>query len=249
MVKNVHIRPSCLKVNSIQIAHVEAMLHKPQNRKPGSEWQRMCTVGLPAWRLLPFRFRMWRPNCANRKTGSSEVNWKHNVHMRPVWLKVNSSQVPMLEAMLCRPRKSGNSEVERDLDVHAQVCLNFRKNMWFQLLVPWWRVFLPFHWRSEHQLSWSSENDILEPKCPWRSILEMMPNSSFSLDWGLVLHGGAWWLCGPEHTLATFQLQDFFGKKKSDLSYGAHQWQFFIFLEEGGFFFALKNDFKKKPCP
>ena len=76
MVKNVHIRPSCLKVNSIQIAHVEAMLHKPQNRKPGSEWQRMCTVGLPVWRRLPFRFRMWRPNCANRKTGNSEVNWQ-----------------------------------------------------------------------------------------------------------------------------------------------------------------------------
>ena len=155
------------------------------------------------------------------------------------FVKVNSFQISKVDATVRQPQN-------RKLDVHAQVCLNFRKNMWFQLLVPWWRVFLPFHWRSEHQVSWSSENDILEPKCPWRSILEMMPNSSFSLDWGLVLHGGAWWLCGPEHTLATFQLQDFFGKKKSDLSYGAHQWQFFIFLE-GGFFFALKTTLKRSP--
>jgi hypothetical protein len=39
-----------------------------------------------------------------------------------------------------------------------------------------------------------------------------MPKSNFSMDWGVVLHGCALWLCGPEHTLATFQLQDFFAK-------------------------------------
>ena len=78
----------------------------------------------------------------------------------------------------------------------------------------------------------------------------MMPNSSFSLDCGFVLHGCAWWLCGPGPTLATFQLEDFLFKKFSDLSYGAHQCQFYILVGEGGLFFArFKNDFKKKPCP
>ena len=76
-----------------------------------------------------------------------------------------------------------------------------------------------------------------------------MPKSNFSMDWGVVLHGCALWLCGPEHTLATFQLQDFFRKKISDLSYGAQQCQFLIFLEEGGLFLRVfKTDFKKKPC-
>ena len=46
-----------------------------------------------------------------------------------------------------------------------------------------------------------------------------------------------------------FNLTIFF-KKFSDLSYGAHQCQFYILVGEGWLFFArFKTDFKKKPCP
>ena len=44
-----------------------------------------------------------------------------------------------------------------------------------------------------------------------------------------------------------FNFKIFLAKKKSDLSYGAHQWQFFIFLEKGGLFFALKTTLKRSP--
>ena len=69
-----------LKVICFPISHLEARLCKPQNRKLGGEWQPLCAVGNLVSRCNPFRFLMWMPHGAKRKTTKSEVDGKLSMY-------------------------------------------------------------------------------------------------------------------------------------------------------------------------
>ena len=55
------------------------------------------------------------------------------------------------------------------------------------------------------------------------------------------MHGIFVWLYGPEHTLVTFQLQKFWGRKKSDFFYRRGSMSIFHYHERGDAFLRDKN--------
>ena len=112
-----------VKVNSFQISKVDAILCKPQNRKLGSEWGRMWTLGHHVWRWTLFRLRMWMPYCANPQNRKPGSEWRRMCTVgQPEWIR-HPFRFRFWRPY-CANRKTGNSEVNWKHHVHMRpVCL------------------------------------------------------------------------------------------------------------------------------
>ena len=106
-----------VKVNSFQISKVDAILCKPQNRKLGSEWGRMWTLGHHVWRWTLFRLRMWMPYCANPQNRKPGSEWRRMCTVgQPEWIR-HPFRFRFWRPY-CANRKTGNSEVNGKQCVH-----------------------------------------------------------------------------------------------------------------------------------